>query len=293
LKAEADAYVPSLITLESLVRSVRSQVEHHVYERIEKALTAEQKKTLDGLLELSPKRGSMLGWLRRVPGSCSVVGIQDLIRRLNWVRGLQITPLAAEGIPAIRLHQLAARGARHSLSHFRRFPDTKRHAVLTAFLIYVSQELTDRTIGFHNRLIGRMFYRAESKQWTHLTTSGRTVNEKLHNHSRLVFALAQAHRNGTDLGVAVESVLSWDSLDQEAMETSHLTKPLDSSNLEGFRSHYPQFRQYTPKLLEAFQFDGISTYRSVLAAIEILRGMNRSGLTEVPNNAPRGFVKQK
>jgi len=285
--------VPALTTLESLVRSVRNEIERHIYDRIEEELTGEQKKTLNGLLEVSPKRGSMLGWLRRVPSSCSAAGIQDLIRRLNWVRSLQIEPSVAEGIPMTRLQQLAARGARHSLSHFRRFPDAKRHAILTAFLIYVAQELTDRTIGFHNRLLGRLFYNSESKQWTHLTASGRTVNEKLHNHSRLVRALAEAHRSGTDLGLAVESVLSWDALDQEAIETSHLTKPLESSNLESFRSHYPQFRQYTPKLLDAFQFDGIPAYRPVLAGIEVLRRMNRDGLTDVPLDASRGFVTQK
>jgi Domain of unknown function (DUF4158) len=72
--------VPALTTLESLVRSVRSEVERHIYDRIEKELTGDQKKTLDGLLEVSPKRGSMLGWLRRVPSSCSAAGIQDLLR---------------------------------------------------------------------------------------------------------------------------------------------------------------------------------------------------------------------
>ncbi len=87
--------VPALTTLEFLVRRVRSEVEHRVYERIEKALTAEQKKTLDGLLEVSPRRGSMLGWMRRVPGSCSTAGIQDLIRRLNWVRSLYSRDSAA------------------------------------------------------------------------------------------------------------------------------------------------------------------------------------------------------
>jgi hypothetical protein len=40
--------VPALTTLESLVRSVRSEIERHVYDRIEKALSGDQKKTLDG-----------------------------------------------------------------------------------------------------------------------------------------------------------------------------------------------------------------------------------------------------
>ena len=285
--------VPAVSTLESLVRRVRSEVERNVYLRMDGALTRDQKKTLDGLLELSPKRGSMLGWLRRVPSSCSAAGILDLIRRLDWVRDLGIGEELADGLPAVRLRQLAARGARHSLSHFRRFPEAKRHAILTAFLLYVVQELTDRTIGFHNRLIGRMFYTAEAKQWTHLSANGTIVNEKLHNHSRLIRALAEAHRNGTDLARAVENVLSWEQLDREAAEISRLTKPLGASSYESFRSHYSQFRQYTPKLLETFRFEAIPIYKPLLAAIDVLRRMNRDGLTQVPSDAPRGFVKQK
>jgi len=115
----------------------------------------------------------------------------------------------------------------------------------------------------------------------------------LHNHSRLVRALSEAHRNGTDLGLAVESVLSWEYLEQEAVETAHLTKPLESSHYESFRSHYSQFRQYTPKLLETFRFDAIPVYQSLLAGVEALRRMNREGLPELPSDAPRNFVKQK
>ena len=126
------------------------------------------------------------------------------------------------------------------------------------------QELTDRTFAFHNRLLGRIFYTAESRQWNHLTASGTTVNQKLHNHSRLTRALADAHRNGTDLGAAVESVLSWERLEQEAVETSRLTRPLDAASYETNRSHYPQLRQYTPKLLETFHYEAIPALKPLL-----------------------------
>jgi len=152
---------------------------------------------------------------------------------------------------------------------FRRFPDAKRHGILAAFVLYVCQELTDRTFALHNRLLGRIFYTAASRQWNHLTASGTTVNQKLHNHSRLTRALADAYRNGTDLGAAVESVLSWERLEQEAVETSRLTRPLDAASYETYRSHYPQLRQYTPKLLETFHFEPL------WAGIETIRQTNR------------------
>ena len=101
------------------------------------------------------------------------------------MRDLDLPKYLGNVIPEARLRQLAARGARHSVAHFRRFPDHKRCAILAAFLIYVAQEITDRVMDFHNRLIGRMFHESEKSQWTQFVDHGPVVNEKLHNYSRL------------------------------------------------------------------------------------------------------------
>jgi len=163
---ERRVILPALTTLESVVRSVRSKVEREVYWRLFGRLKEVHKTELTKLLELGPSRGSLLGWLRRVPRSCSAGGMLDLMQRLNWVRGSGIPPELREGIAANRIDQLAARGGRHSVAHFRRFPPEKRHAILAAFLLYVAEELTDRSMDFHRRLIGRLFRESEKKQWT-------------------------------------------------------------------------------------------------------------------------------
>jgi hypothetical protein len=69
------------------VRSVRGTIERQVYWRLTNSLTHEQMADLAKLLDVGPAKGSLLGWLRRVPRSCSAAGILDLIRRLLWVRG--------------------------------------------------------------------------------------------------------------------------------------------------------------------------------------------------------------
>ena len=137
--------LPALGTLESVVRAVRSKVERDVYWRLFSGLEESHKTELNKLLELGPLRGSVLGWLRRVPRSCSASGILDLMQRLNWVRGSGVPRELTAGIATNRIDQLAARGGRHSVAHFRRFPPEKRYAMLAAFLLYVAEELTDRS----------------------------------------------------------------------------------------------------------------------------------------------------
>ena len=88
-------------------------------------LEENQKTELNQLLELGSSRGSLLGWLRRVPRSCSAAGILDLMQRLNWLQSWGVPRELADGIAAKRIDQLAARGARHNVAHFRRFPPEK------------------------------------------------------------------------------------------------------------------------------------------------------------------------
>jgi Domain of unknown function (DUF4158) len=78
---ERRVILPALATLESVVRSVRSNVERDVYWRLFGRLEESHKMELTKLLALGPSRGSLLGWLRRVPRSCSATGLLDLMQR--------------------------------------------------------------------------------------------------------------------------------------------------------------------------------------------------------------------
>jgi len=262
---------PALATLESVVRSVRSKVERDVYWRLFGRLAESHKKALNKLLELGPARGSLLGWLRRVPQSCSVAGILDLMHRLSWVRGTGFPRELADGIASHRVDRLAARGSRHSLGHFRRFPPEKRYTILACFLLYVAEELTDRSIDFHRRLIGRMFRESEKKRWVGFVQQGPSVNEKLQNYSRLTTIIGRARKEGRNLELAIEKEFGWDVLELDGQESERLARPLNGSDFQDFRAQFPHFRRYTPLFIETFQFEGIPTQKPLLRALDTLR----------------------
>jgi hypothetical protein len=156
----------------------------------------------------------------------------------------------------------------------------------------VAEELTDRSMDFHRRLIGRMFREAEKKQWTGFVQQGLQVNQKLHNYSRLTAVMTQAHKEGCSLKSAIEKEFAWDALEMDGQEAGRLARPLDGSTLQSFRTQFPQFRQYTPKFLETFQFEAIPAQKSLLKALDALRQMNREERTVVASDAPRSFVKR-
>ena len=186
---------------------MRGEVERTTFQSIEDLLTTDQKRSLDAMLDIGPTKGSALGWLRRVPRSCSASGILDLIQRIWWVRERGIPKEVIGSLSSAKLRQLAGRGARHSVSLFRDFADRKRHAILAAFVLYMVQELTDRVFDFHNRLIGRMFHQVDRKRWSTFVASGASVNEKLHHYARLSAAITAARRENRDVAAAIESVI--------------------------------------------------------------------------------------
>ena len=222
-----------------------------------------------------------------------VLGSRDSrpVQRLNWVQGWGFLLELADGIAGKWIDQLAARGARHSVAHFRRFPPEKRYAILAAFLLNLAEELTDRSMDFHRRLIGRLFRESEKKQWTGFVQQGPSVNEKLHNYARLTAVIARAHQDGRSLEAAIEQEFAWEALELDGQAAGRLARPLHGSPLQDFRAQFPQFRQYTPTFLGTFQFEAIPAQQPLLKALEVLRQMNREQRTRVPSDAPRSFVR--
>jgi hypothetical protein len=90
---------------------------------------------------------------------------------------------------------------------------------------------------------------------------GAVVNAKLLNYARLTAALAQARRNRHSLDAAIAREFGWEALERDGQEAGHLAEPKEVANFRDFRAQYPQFRQYTPKFLETFQFEAIPAKR--------------------------------
>ena len=96
---EQSVMLPALSMLESLVRSVRSEVERQIYRRLAVRLSKEQRVELERMLETGPSRGSLFGWIRRLPRSCSPAGVCDLIQRVNWIRDRGVPNDVIEQMP--------------------------------------------------------------------------------------------------------------------------------------------------------------------------------------------------
>src|SRR5699024_3489707 len=114
-------------------------------------LSKGQKYELEKLIASTTNNNkTKLAWLQEIPGHSSPDSLLKVIKRLQFIKNINITADTSLLHPN-RLLQLARIGARYEPHSFRRFKEDKRYALLVAHLITLSQDLTDHAIEIHDR----------------------------------------------------------------------------------------------------------------------------------------------
>ncbi|WP_311764926.1 DUF4158 domain-containing protein [Paenibacillus agricola] len=145
--------IPGMTTIERVVWEVRQRAEEKIYKMLISSLSVEQIDKLENILSPMPESNkTYLAWLREVPGTCSPDAFLKIIEKLEYIRKVQLQ-IDTKGIHPNRLRQLSKIGARYEPQSFRRFDDPKKYATLVAYLLDLTQDLTDQAFEIHDRQI--------------------------------------------------------------------------------------------------------------------------------------------
>nr|WP_269321115.1 Tn3 family transposase [Fischerella sp. PCC 9605] len=196
-------------------------------------------------------------------------------------------------MPQNRLLQLAREGSRYTNQKLRKFEQPRRYAVLVAFLAHQLQELIDRALSMHDRLMTTVFNHAKRKHQEEFQNNGKAINEKVRLYVSIGKALIAARENEQDWISAIESVIPWERFVATVLEAEKLAYPYAFDYLDHLDNHYSYLRQYTPLLLESFEFQAAKPYTSITQAIDVLRQLNETGQRTVPETAPVDFIKPR
>jgi hypothetical protein len=273
--------VPALSTVEDLAWEILARAEATIFHQLTSGLTIGQCRQLDQLTasDSGPKG---LAWLRQAIGRATPANFLRVCEKLGVIRTIGLNHGIGSTVHQSRLQQLAREGARYSLQHLNRFREEKRQSLLVAFLIRTAQEFTDQGIDMHDQIIGRLFNRSERKQQEGFQQNAKAINDKVRLYAEVGKTLIAAYNVKGDLSKAVESVLGWDQFATTVEEAERLVEPFDCDFLDEMRDQYPQIRQYSPTLLNTFDFKVAPPCACLLKAIELLREMNESGERKVP-----------
>jgi Tn3 transposase DDE domain len=286
--------VPAVTTLERLCAAAVTHGDRAIAERLAGDLTREQVRRLEALREPRPDgRLSWLGWLRRPAGTASAASYKGIVARLDHLRAIGIEPERARRIPSHRLARLAAEGERLSLGHLQDLSAPRRRTILVATVLELAPRLTDDAFDLHDKLVGRMFRRAERRQAEALTLDRRLIGRTMRALAAAGRALIDARAAETSLDDAIAAAVGWDRL-AAAVEDARRLAARHGRDLAGQleEGHHP-VRQCLPLLLATFELRGVPAVQPLLAAIEHLRQEARAGRRGPRADAPTGFVPER
>ena len=284
--------IPGVSALERMTGQAMLDAERRVEAILAGTLSAPTRTALDELLRVAPGRTiSTLAWVRQPPGVAGHRGFADILDRLAILRATGVASSVVDDVHPERRRQLSQEGARLTAQHLAAIRPARRHAILVATILETAASRTDDAVLMFDRIIGRLFRRAERRAEAALKRDRRTINAKVRLLARLGDALLAARRDGREAYGAVEAVIGWSDLDREVNEARRLIRPDGLDPVEVVAGAQAILRKVGPAFLAAFRFDAVPACASLLGAIALLRDLHAGRLRRLPDNAPRGFIR--
>jgi TnpA family transposase len=285
---------PGPSVIERLVAAAMLEAERHVAGQLAQGLTPAQAAGLDGLLEVHPDMPhlSRLSWARRPPGVVGHRSLTRVIAQLDHLRAIGLDPTRGGRVHPERLRQLAREGAKLTAQHLRALAPTRRRAILVATVLDTMVRLTDDAIELFDRLIGKLFRRAEAREASLFQRDARAINAQVRLFARLGEVLIRAKQTGEDPLEAVAAAIGWDKLKEGVEAAKRLVRPEGPDYLALAARGYPVIRKIGPLLLDAFEFRAVPAAGGVLRAVEAMRAFYRSARRVWPRHAPTGFIRK-
>jgi hypothetical protein len=286
--------LPSLDVIERICSEALIRGARQVYAALVAPLTDAHRGTLDTLLNWKEAMTvSVIFWLRQAPGAPKSKHILIHLERLKTIVGLQLPEGIGRAIHQNRLLKLAREGSPMTSQHLRDLEPDRRYATLVAMILDTHATLIDEIIDMHDRFMGTLFSKAKRKHDDQFQKDGKSINDKVRLYTQIGRALLAAKEAGTDAFAAIESVLPWEEFSASITAAEKLAQPEAFDFLELIGDRYAQLRRYSPIFLEALTLKASPSAVDLLAAVEILKELDRKPSRKLPDDAPVSFVRKR
>ncbi|MFA6033162.1 MAG: DUF4158 domain-containing protein, partial [Myxococcota bacterium] len=288
---EARILLPSISTIERASSAGRARARKQAAYSLTADLSAEQVHAIDQLFDDAGGM-SQLASLKTIPIAVRPDHIRQILDRLRQVRNIGISPDVAGRIHADRFRQYVREGRASPAYMIERYIPSRRRATLVAFLLDLEERLTDSALEMADKLIGSIFTRAKNAQARSYATTSKNVARLMLIFRRTIDALTDAVDTGEDPIEALDASVGWNTLLKARPEVATIAETANLDPLRVAADRYATLRKFAPDLLEALQFRAGKGSAKTIAAIEMLRDLNRSGKRDLPADAPMPFRKE-
>jgi TnpA family transposase len=283
--------VPAAAVLERIGLAARVRARKRAFQALAEGLTATTREALESLLTFDPAlRRSRFAWLRGYAESPAPTNLLALLDRLEYVRQLGVDPGHLKRIHPTRLSRLLAEAAVMTAQHIADLEPARRTAILVVETADLEARLTDATLAMFEKYIGSLFSKAQNRDERRFQATKRDVAKALLLFRRTIAALKQAQATGEDGVAVVDREIGLKRLDDALPIIGAVADVADQDILVTAAERYSVLRRFSPRLLAAFRFESNVPQDPVLAAIEILKAMDRDGTRALPKRPPASFL---
>jgi len=286
--------VPGVAVLERIGLAARGRARRQTFEALLDGLNEAEKATLDGLLVTDPAvRRSRFAWLRDAPEAPAPGNMVSLLDRLDWVRGLGVAQERVARVHPARLARLVEEGGIMTAQHLAGVEPLRRTALLVAQATDLDLQLTDASLAMFAKYMGSLFTRARGRDERRFQATKRDVARTLLLFRRTIVALKEAKETGEDGIDVIEREIGLARLDEALPVIEAVAGVADVDILVTAAERYAVLRRFIPRFLAAFRFQSNLPDDPLLAAIELLKAIDKGRARALPERPPSTFLPPK
>ncbi|HET6519748.1 MAG TPA: DUF4158 domain-containing protein, partial [Geminicoccaceae bacterium] len=289
---EEGVILPAASVIERAAIAGRARARKRATHALLAGLSEAQVGRLDALLTPDPSLGATpFARLKAVPVAPKADHVRELLDRLRLVRGVDLPPEAGARVHEERLRRFVREAHTADAHQLGRYAPRRRRALLVALVLDLEARLTDAALDMTDRLIGGLFARARNAKRRRYAGSTRDVGRLMRLFHGTIAALAAAQEGDRDAFEAVDEAVGWPRLLRVRGEVEALADLAEEDPLIRAAGRWATLRRFAPALIEALQFRAARDNDPMLAALGLLRELNRTGKRDVPPDAPMPFRK--
>ncbi len=206
---------------------------------------------------------------------------------------MKIGPERARRIHSHRLTQMVEEGAIITAQHMADLEPLRRKALLVAQVVDLETRLADATLAMFERYMGSLFTKAQNRSERRFQATKRDVAKTLALFGRTIDALKRAKAAGKNCLSVIEREIDMKRLDDAVPIIEAITAVADQEILVAAAERYGVLRRFSPRFLEAFRFRSNTWNDAVLAALDVLKDLDRDGSRALPKRPPASFLPTK
>ena len=289
---EKDILCPARSTLRRIVHEQRERARTEIFSRVLAAIPPSILTRLDALLEVAGESPtSALHDLKASPGLSSPRSFLTLVDKLEHIRATEALGVDLGWLNNNLRRSLARRARRTDAHRLRELAPPHRYAVLLCFLRDTYVESVDQAVEMHGKIITQTFRRARNELDERIVARRRLIREALNSFQRIARVVLDDDVSADQLR---ESIFRSICRDQLAVQVAETEQWLSSEPTEAFSlvvKRFQYLRRFSPSFFEHIPLRAAAGHSGdLLAAVEVLRAMNRDGGRKLPRDAPTRFL---